>query len=344
MSNSPHRPKRLRWLTIAPLVLGAGGLALLLAMVSPSGLVRAFAAFDPRLLPLLAAIVVADYAVRFWRWRWLVKLTTGTKPPLAADLACFLAANTLILTPLRAGDLSRSAYAQALFDTPATQTGPVPLLERIVDLVLMTLFAMLGILAFGASPLLALGGCLIAGIIIALLRFRRMQSLAVVLIARTAGAGVADHVAAFFGHLDGIWRLKPISVAFVLGAMAWLLECAAFFVVLWGLGVEPSFTLVGQSAFIYPVANLAGSLSLLPGGLGVAEGSVARLTQSLVGVDASTALAAALLIRGAIVGFGVISGLPGLMFVSSRMVARRQERAALIELQVLIVHGNAIEA
>ena len=69
----------------------------------------------------------------------------------------------------------------------------------------------------------------------------------------------------------------------------------------------------------------------------VAEGSVVGLTRSLVGTDATTALAAGLLIRGAIVGFGVLSGLPGLVIVSNRIAARRRERATLIELQALKV-------
>jgi uncharacterized membrane protein YbhN (UPF0104 family) len=69
---------------------------------------------------------------------------------------------------------------------------------------------------------------------------------------------------------------------------------------------------------IYPLGNLLASLSLVPGGLGVAEGSIAGLTSSLTGASASTALAAAVLIRAAIVGLGVLSGLPGLLFVLLR--------------------------
>lgn len=85
-----------------------------------------------------------------------------------------------------------------------------------------------------------------------------------------------------------------------------------------GSGIELKPRPAGQAAFIYPFATMLGTLSFLPGGLGVAEGSIAGLTATLAGADGSTAVAAALLIRAAIVGFGVLGGLPGLIYVSQR--------------------------
>ncbi len=317
---TPSKPRRRpSLLAVAPIVIGALGIGLLLVLVSPSALATSLSSFDLRFVPLLLALAVADYAVRFLRWRWLVTASTETKPPVVADLACFLGANTLLLTPMRAGDFSRSAYAQALFGTPASQTAPVPLLERIADVVLIALIAALGTLAFGISPLLAVAGCALALMAIVSLRSLRLRGLGIALLRRTAGPSMADHAATFFESLDALWRPRPLLIAFGLGAVAWLLECVAFFVVLWGLGLPPSAELAGQSSFIYPVANLAGSLSLLPGGIGVAEGSVVGLTRSLVSVETATALAAGLLIRAAIVGFGVVSGLPGLVYVTKRM-------------------------
>ncbi|HLF77412.1 MAG TPA: lysylphosphatidylglycerol synthase transmembrane domain-containing protein [Dehalococcoidia bacterium] len=332
MSRSGTVTARLRLLPLLALALGLGGLALLLAYADPVRLADALASFDTQLLPLLLAIVLADYAVRFWRWRLLVRVTTGSMPPLGPDLACFLAANTLMLTPMRAGDWSRSAYASALFGTPAAQTAPVPLLERVVDVVVMALFAALGTIAFSASPIYALAGLILAVLATAILCSHHAAALVVGLVRRTAGDSLADHAVSFFRHLHALWRPRPLAVAFGLGAAAWLLECLAFYVVLCGLDFQPGIALAGQATFIYPVSNLAGSFSLLPGGIGVAEGSAAGLTTAFVsGASASTALAAGLLIRLAIVGFGVVSGLPGLLYVAGRMGRQQQTNRVVAE-------------
>jgi uncharacterized protein (TIRG00374 family) len=334
VNNAAAAPKRARLIPLLALALGLGGLALLLAYAQPGRMEEALSSFDVRLLPLLLALAIADYALRFWRWRLLVRLTTGRSPPLLPDLACFLAANTMMLTPARAGDWSRSAYARALFGTPAAMTAPVPLLERIVDVVLMALFAAMGTLVFGASAVYALAGCLLALLALVLVRSARANDLTLRLLRRTASESLAGHAASFFQHLRGLWQPRPLAIAFSLGAAAWLLECIAFFVVLCGLHFEPSLRLAGQAAFIYPVSNLAGSLSLVPGGLGVAEGSAAGLTTAFVGANASTALAAGLLIRAVIVGFGVLSGLPGLLYVSAQMSRNRASGRVVIDLQV----------
>lgn len=303
-------------LKIFAVAAGCAGLGLLVVQSGPHELAGALASFDLRLLPLLLALVIADYALRFWRWHLLANIVSGRLLPLKADLAVFLAANVLLFAPARAGDWTRSIYARNLFGVPASVTAPVPLLERIVDIAIMGLLAVFGAVAFGASPVWAIAGLLLAAVTTGLFATRPVRDAGVSVLDRLTGGRLATPAAAFFDNLDALWRPLPLAVASGLGLVAWLCECLAFFVVLWGLGLTPSLLLGAQASFIYPVGNLAGSLSMLPSGLGVAEGSITGLTTSVVGAMASQAFAAALIIRLAIVGFGVVSGLPGLAFVS----------------------------
>jgi uncharacterized membrane protein YbhN (UPF0104 family) len=79
-----------------------------------------------------------------------------------------------------------------------------------------------------------------------------------------------------------------------------------------GLGRPMTWELVVQAGFIFPVATLAGSLSLLPGGLGVTEGSITGMTQAILDAPRSLAVASALLVRAVILGFGFTLGLAAL--------------------------------
>jgi uncharacterized membrane protein YbhN (UPF0104 family) len=300
----------------APLLAGGLGIALLLFMVDVGRLGPAFGDFDLRLVPVLLLMAVSDYSLRFLRWRLLARESTGVSPPLVEDVAIFLAANTLLLTPARAGDLTRSYWARRLFGTPVAQTAPVTVVERAADVAMMALLAMAGAVMYGQSAL-AFGAAVGVGAVAVFILSRRSAR---VLLSRGLARLVSNRpgIETFIASLHRFARPRCLCIAFGLGGAAWLIECVMFFIVLAGLGLEATPGLAASAAVIYPTANLAGSLSLLPGGIGVSDASITGLTLSMTAGTASQAVAAALLIRLAIVGFGVLTGLPGLLYVSRR--------------------------
>ena len=75
---------------------------------------------------------------------------------------------------------------------------------------------------------------------------------------------------------------------------------------------------MGQAAFIYPLATLLGTFSFLPGGIGIAEGGIAGMLRATAGTSAAVATASALVIRFAIVGLGVLAGLPSFLLMGGR--------------------------
>ena len=58
-----------------------------------------------------------------------------------------------------------------------------------------------------------------------------------------------------------------------------------------GFGVEGGVELLGQAAFIYPLATLLGTFSFLPGGIGIAEGGIAGMLRATTGASAAVATA-----------------------------------------------------
>jgi uncharacterized protein (TIRG00374 family) len=88
-------------------------------------------------------------------------------------------------------------------------------------------------------------------------------------------------------------------------------ECLGFFLILVGLGLEPTWLLVWQSLFILAIATIIGGVSGLPGGLGAAELSIAGMIQVLVlrHNDPSLAGTATILVRVCTLWFGAAIGL-----------------------------------
>ena len=113
----------------------------------------------------------------------------------------------------------------------------------------------------------------------------------------------------FYEGSHKLFQPKPTLLSISIGMVAWLGEGVAFFIILLGLAIPPSIDLLLNAVFVLAFATILGAVSALPGGLGVAELSIAALLSLTLTVDSSTTAAATLLIRFATLWFGVLSGL-----------------------------------
>ncbi len=106
-------------------------------------------------------------------------------------------------------------------------------------------------------------------------------------------------------------------------AVSWFCECLAAYLCVRGLRLDLS---LADTVVVFSLGSLAGALSFLPGGLGVAETSMTGLIRVLGDASRAGAAAATVLIRLATLWFAVALGLVGLA-VEERL-ARRQEGLA----------------
>lgn len=308
-------------------------LSLLLAFAVPAGLglygdfrgvSATLAGFRWDLMPLLLAVTALNYVVRYLRWRKLLKLASGQVPGLWEDLLVFFGGTAMILTPARLGEWVKSYYAQRLYGVPVARTAPIPLAERVSDSLAMLLLAGAGLMLFGwgAAVFAAVG--VIAAAAIVVFRHRGLASLLLRSLGRFPPARrLVPSVEEFHDSSRVLFSLPGLSWALGLGLMAWSLECLTFLLVLVGLGRSCTWELAVQAAFIFPIATLAGSLSLMPGGMGVTEGGITGMTQAIVGASRSVAVASALLVRALILGFGFVLGVVALAVLTRRLSGER---------------------
>ncbi|MEX2425253.1 MAG: flippase-like domain-containing protein, partial [Thermomicrobiaceae bacterium] len=111
---------------------------------------------------------------------------------------------------------------------------------------------------------------------------------------------------------------RNLLIATAIGTVSWAGECLAFYLILIGLGMPANTEFLILAFFVMASATILGSLSMLPGGLGAAEASVAGLLMLLVSEDMMSnqiAGAATLLVRFATLWFGVMLGVVALMLI-----------------------------
>jgi uncharacterized protein (TIRG00374 family) len=106
----------------------------------------------------------------------------------------------------------------------------------------------------------------------------------------------------------------------LLSAVSWLFECLAAYVCVKGLRLDLS---LAETIVVFTLGSLAGAISFLPGGLGVAETSMTGLIKVLGDTTKAQAAAATLLMRLATLWFAVALGLLGLA-VEERLYRRSQ--------------------
>jgi len=215
--------------------------------------------------------------------------------PAGRSCSIFLAGLTGTITPAKVGEVLKSGLLRRSYNVPVARSAPIVLAERVTDalgIALLTLAVGLG--AAGSLPLVAVTLGLVV-VIAVLARTRALDRFARVAEARAASA-----------ELLGAGLLAGMSLV---AALSWFCECLAAWACVKGLGLDVS---LADTTVAFCVATLAGALSFVPGGLGVAEASMIGLFHRLGGVSKPDAAALTVLIRLATLWFGVVAGLAAL--------------------------------
>nr|MDA3861387.1 lysylphosphatidylglycerol synthase transmembrane domain-containing protein [Melioribacteraceae bacterium] len=97
---------------------------------------------------------------------------------------------------------------------------------------------------------------------------------------------------------------KPFLQMFLLSIFIWVIECLGFYLVLMKFNISLS---VLWSFFTYLFSVFIGSISFLPAGLGVTDGSISILLAN-IGIDRDISVSTALIIRIATLWFALVIG------------------------------------
>lgn len=300
------------------------GVAVVLALVMFSDLqelARTLTSFEWSLIPLILGLTLFNYGLRFVKWHlYLGRIGAGVIS-LSSSLAIFLSGLTMAMTPGKVGELLKSVLLRRVVGTPVSASAPIVMAERLTDGIALLILSAGGLALYRIGvPVLALIG-LLAVLLVIVSATEAGRRLVLSVAERTPLLRTrTQHVAALYDSSRSLLSPAPLTMGVGLGIVSWAGECVAFFLVLVGLGQEPTWRLLLLAAFVLGASTLIGSASLLPGGLGVADATVAGLlllTLPAGAMDRSEAVAATLIIRFCTLWFGAILG------VFTLLLARR---------------------
>lgn len=261
-----------------------------------------------RLLYLWPILLLSftNYFFRFLKWQIYLRVLQIKISPLASVLI-FLSGFAFAITPAKIGELYRSYLLKTAYNVPFRKAAPIVLMDRVTDLIAMLLIATVGVFVFGYGIWILGGGFALIVVLLVLIASRKISMRVI------AGLEKVKFLNKFAQQIKVAWNssqlmseVKILFLAVFLSIFAWSAECYGFWLVFQGLNIH-SITLLA-SFFIYAFSMILGALSMIPGGIGIQESSMAGLL-ILLSLNKADSVTATLIIRACTLWFAVVIGL-----------------------------------
>ena len=312
--------RNLRGRLLISLLLGVLVFAGLSFYADFSDLAKSFGEFDWALLPLILALTTANYAFRFVKWQYYLRLIGVRGLRTFDSFLIFFSGLGMVITPGKVGEWLKSYLLREMHGTPIARSAPILIAERLTDSIALIIIASAGMLVFG--DLWQVFVAVVAGsiVIVAVARHRPTAMALLTLGKRLPLVGrFIPQIEEFYESTYTLLSPRALIAMTALSTLSWFFEVLGFYFTLVGLGQAGNADLLLHAAFILPIATLASAILLTPGGLGVAEAGIETLLQNLLDMSRSAATVATIIIRFATLWFGVIIGLIAFGVVSRRL-------------------------
>jgi uncharacterized protein (TIRG00374 family) len=213
---------------------------------------------------------------------------------------------TMSLTPGKVGEVLKCYLVKERTGIPMAQTAPVVLAERITDFLSLVFIAIIGAYLFGYGELLVIGtGVFFIAFAIVLGQKQLLLGLIKYLEKFNFFKKYSLKIVDAYASTYELLKIKTLIKMTFLSIPAWLFECFSLYLILYFYGENTSVIL---SSFIYSFSTIAGSITMLPAGLGVTEGSLTFLMINF-GIGKGEAVGATFIVRIVTLWFAIFVGL-----------------------------------
>jgi uncharacterized protein (TIRG00374 family) len=265
----------------------------------------AFAKFNFLLLIPLLILSLLNYITRFYKWEYYLSIV-NVKVKKADSFSIFMSGLIMSVTPVKVGELLKSYLVKEVTGAPVSKTAPIIFAERMTDFISLLLIALIGAYTFDYGRQIAI---IISIFFLVIILIISNKKLALALL------GIFEKVKFLNKHLSSIHtayessylllKPKPLFLMTVLSIISWGFECLGYYLILINFEIEIG---IFWTFFSYSFATIIGAISMLPGGLGITEGS---LTYMLIreNVSNNIAFATTFIVRVVTLWFAVLVGI-----------------------------------
>ena len=306
--------KKLKQKVIVSIVI-AGVLYLAFTIYADfTNVVDAFKKFNLLLLPVLLLLSFLNYFTRFLKWDYYLAIVK-VKMKKLDSLSTFMSGLIMSVTPAKLGEVLKSVLVKEITGEPISKTAPIILAERITDFLSLLLIAIVGAFVFDYGGNLTI---IVAAFFVLIIFIISNKKIALPIINFSERIPLIKkyihNIHSAYESSYQLLKLKPLFLMTLLSLVSWGFECWGYYIVLLNFNVD--FGILWAS-FSYSFSTIVGAISMLPGGLGLTEGSLTfLLVQKKVPVDIS--VATTFIIRVVTLWFAVLVGIVSLTLYQKR--------------------------
>ena len=254
-------------------------------------------------LLLLFALTTTNYLLRFIKWDFFLK-RAGVYLNLKDNLFVFFSGLAMIITPGKIGEIWKGWLIKDINGEELSKTVPVVIVERITDVLGLAILSIFGVLYYKQGVYLILVLLLLFLLFFAAVKSRTASTWIISKLETKMGK-YAENIKTMHKTFEATMESKGLIGMSLLSAFAWFFECLGMYIVILGFKESLNITL---ATFIFSFASLAGAVSMIPGGLGVAEATISGLLQ-FFGSAPATSVGIAIIIRLGTLWYGAIMGM-----------------------------------
>jgi uncharacterized protein (TIRG00374 family) len=267
--------------------------------------VSAFSKFNWLLLPLLLFLSLLNYLVRFIKWNYYLSLLK-IKITRTDSFSIFMSGLVMSVTPGKMGELLKSYLVKQINGTPISTTAPIVFVERITDFVSLMILALIGAYTFNYGRTIVAVVAIFFTLVLIIMSNRRIALLIILLLSKLKF--LQKHLQSIHNAYESSYKLlRPLPLLYMtlVSLVSWFFECLGYHLILINFGIDVGLF---WATFSYAFATIVGAVSMLPGGLGVTEGSLTfLLIQS--GYPNEYAVASTFIVRAVTLWFAVLVGI-----------------------------------
>lgn len=276
--------------------------------------------FNFRYLPVILMLAPLNYFLRYIKWSYYLRIL-NIRIDRADNIRIFIAGLGMTVTPGKVGEFLKAYLIKELNGTPASVTSPLVLVERLTDGISMILLASVGALRFKYGMGILAVTVVMVALFIAFVRFKAFAVAVIRLLKRLPLLNkIGKQVDAFYESSYELLNVRSLLLSVAIGVVSWSFEGL---IVCLTLKAFNSPIPVLSSIFVVSFSTIVGALTMLPGGLVAAEGSIMGLLL-MMGVSREIASTATIITRFSTLWLGVAIGIAGLISVQHKLEIKQK--------------------
>jgi uncharacterized protein (TIRG00374 family) len=248
------------------------------------------------------------------KWNFFLK-SVDVHLNLKDNLFVFFSGLGMIITPAKVGEIWKGWLIKDINGESLSKTVPVVIIDRVTDLIGLIILSALGILYYKEGSYILIILIILFVLFFTAIKSKKISGKIISILENRAGKYSKD-VKTMHNTFEQLMNPKNMTLMSFLSAFAWFFECLALYFVIIGFGESISVLI---STFVFSFASLAGAVSMIPGGLGVAEATFSGLLQYF-GLTATISVGVAIIIRFGTLWYGAILGFLVYLIFKKRII------------------------